>query len=1007
MNNFLEKFVVEKTFVDFTKQLVPTRNTLPDWGRDDLRQVVNNDVFMEYLHTVYPDTSRAILIEAKDALIQDRSSKSLYEANKEVYALLKNGYQTEWIDENWEKKLYHIHYIDWKNPWNNLYHYKQQFYVRGKIYDKEPDIVYFVNGIPLVVVECKNSSQPISKAFDDNIADYIEAIPQLFVYNQFIILTNGVKTKLGAFTSSYEHYFAWKKVATEKEKADGSMETAIKGILDPVRLLDITENFIVFDDHYHAKIVAKNHQYLWVGNVYERFLSRKTIDGKLGVFRHTQWSGKSYSMMFVVQKILRNVAGNFTFVIVTDRTELDNQIAKWFAHCGIVNDVDARAESIADLKKLLQQDRRVIFTLIHKFDETLEKINERDDIIVITDEAHRSQYGDLAMWMRQALPNAMFLWFTGTPLISEDAEPTKKVFGEYVSVYNFSQSIDDGATVPIYYENFTPKVINENPDLAKELEALQTKFTNSEDDEVIDHKLSLAYAILTRDDILDEIAQHIATHFLARWQWSDGKAMVVCINKKTAVKMYWKVTKAFEALHQQVPDMGVMISLWDKQAEDRMMEDTGGDFSVLRKQIQEKDGDGTPILEKRFKNPEDSLQIVFVCSMWLTGFDAKNCTTLYLQKPMAGHTLMQTIARTNRVYKEKSHGLVVDYVNVFSNLQKALRLYASPELGEPNEVIKHKTTFVDEIEKSLVSMREYLKTKHIDLEQLFDEWEDAGVQILWAVESIIESENSYKEFFRLHKIAQKNYQALLPDPKCAPYTKIMKMLQFLVDTVKQSLGDDSVSKQAIYEELEALLDRSIKVDTYKVVQNFRVKDLSKIDYSKLKEEFGENQKNTIIQQLAKAMKETTEKMIGINPQRKTLMDKLEKIMEAYNKGSKEIEQIFEELVKLSQDITDEEQRAVKQEMSEEQLAVFDLLYKDELTDEDKKAIKQIAKELLDIVKAIISSSVKRREKEQTQAELKVTITNYLYDNLPLTYDEQVVQKKTQELYLYMYEHMRV
>lgn len=235
----------------------------------------------------------------------------------------------------------------------------------------------------------------------------------------------------------------------------------------------------------------------------------------------------------------------------------------------------------------------------------------------------------------------------------------------------------------------------------------------------------------------------------------------------------------------------------------------------------------------------------------------------------------------------------------------------------------------------------------------------------------------------------------------------MKMLQFLVDTVKQSLGDDSVSKQAIYEELEALLDRSIKVDTYKVVQNFRVKDLSKIDYSKLKEEFGENQKNTIIQQLAKAMKETTEKMIGINPQRKTLMDKLEKIMEAYNKGSKEIEQIFEELVKLSQDITDEEQRAVKQEMSEEQLAVFDLLYKEELTDEDKKAIKQIAKELLDIVKAIISSSVKRREKEQTQAELKVTITNYLYDNLPLTYDEQVVQKKTQELYLYMYEHLRI
>jgi type I restriction enzyme R subunit len=235
----------------------------------------------------------------------------------------------------------------------------------------------------------------------------------------------------------------------------------------------------------------------------------------------------------------------------------------------------------------------------------------------------------------------------------------------------------------------------------------------------------------------------------------------------------------------------------------------------------------------------------------------------------------------------------------------------------------------------------------------------------------------------------------------------MKMLQFLVESVKQSLGDDSVSKQAVYEELEALLDRSIKVDAYKVTQNFRVKDLSKIDYAKLRQEFEQKQKRSIIQQLAKAMKETTEQMIGINPKRKGLMEKLEKIMESYNKGSKEIEQIFEELVKLSQEINEEEQRAVKQEMTEEQLAVFDLLYKEELSEDDKKAIKTIAKELLDIVKSIITSSVKRREKEQTQAELKVTITNYLYDHLPITYDEQLLEHKTQELYLYLYEHMRV
>lgn len=263
MIQLLEKLVVEKTFVDVTKQLVPTRKMLPDTGREQFSEVVIQEVLFASLQAINETVADdRILQEAIDELVKDRTSKSLYEANKEVYALLKNGYQMETIDKRGEKIVYHIKYIDWNMSTNNNYHYKQQFFVRGKIYDKEPDIVYFVNGIPLVVVECKNSSQPISKAFDDNIADYIEAIPQLFVYNQFIILTNGVKTKLGAFTSSYEHYFAWKKVATENEKADGSMETAIKGILDPVRLLDITENFILFDDHYQTKIVAKNHQYL-------------------------------------------------------------------------------------------------------------------------------------------------------------------------------------------------------------------------------------------------------------------------------------------------------------------------------------------------------------------------------------------------------------------------------------------------------------------------------------------------------------------------------------------------------------------------------------------------------------------------------------------------------------------------------------------------------------------------------------------------------------------------
>ena len=1005
MNKLLEKYVVEQTFVDYTKWLTPHRQPLDD-TRENLSSVVMRDILLNALKVINPHVSDSnVLEEAIDELIKDRLSKWLYEGNKEVYALLKNGWQVEWEDENGETINYHIQFIDWSEPANNSYHFKKQLHIKGKIYDKEPDIIYFINGLPLIVVECKNSNQPISKAYDDNISDYIEAIPQLFVYNQLVVLTNGVKTKVWSFTSSYEHYYTRKKVSDEKEQADWSMKTAIEWLFDPTRMLDIFENFVLFDDHYQAKIVTKNHQYLGVNNVFERFLKRWELDGKLGVYRHTQGSGKSYSMMFVVQKILRKVQWNFSFVIVTDRTELDSQIAKWFANCWLVNDPDARAESISDLKKLLSKDKRVIFTLIHKFDEDFSP-NERDDIIVITDEAHRSQYGDLAMWMRQALPKASFLWFTGTPLIQEEAEPTKKVFGDYVSVYNFSQSIEDGATVPIYYENFTPKVINENPDLSKGLEELQQRFTNVDDSDVVDHKLSLAYAILTRDDVLDELAQHIVTHFNTRWVGSDGKAMVVCIDKVTAVKMYWKVKKTFEILGGDIPEMGVMISLGDKQDEDRKMADTRGDFSVLREQIQATDGDGTPLMEKNFKKNDHPLKIVFVCSMWLTGFDAKNCTTLYLQKPMKGHTLMQTIARTNRVFKGKTHGLIVDYVNVFSNLQKALSLYASPELGDPSDVIQHKSVFVDELEDSYQNLLSYLNGKNISLDTLL--WTDntIGINVLNAVDAIIENEESYKEFFRLAKSVESEYQALLPDPQAVIRYKKVKLIRFLRDSVREWLWDDTVSKDQIYDELQELLDRSIKVDEYKVSQNFRVKDLSKINYSKLKEEFEQDHKNSIIQQLAKSMKDATEGMIAVNPKRKTLMEKLEKIMDAYNKWSKEIEEIFEELIKLSQEMTDEEKRAVKEEMSEEQLAIFDLLWKDDLQKNDEKEIKRIAKELLDIIKPIIDSSVRPRENESVKAEIKVKIDTFLYDNLPTTYDDNLLSKKSEELYVYMYQHMR-
>jgi type I restriction enzyme R subunit len=467
---------------------------------------------------------------------------------------------------------------------------------------------------------------------------------------------------------------------------------------------------------------AQHHlqQFLGVNNAIASMLeARQRRDGRAGVFWQTQGSGKSFSMVFFAQKVLRRVVGNWTFVVVTDRVDLDDQIAKTFKAVGAVSETkgdQCHAASGAHLRELLRGNHRYVFTLIHKF-QTPEMLCDRPDVIVLTDEAHRSQYDTLALNMRAALPKALFLAFTGTPLIAGE-ERTKEVFGDYVSIYDFQQSVEDGATVPLFYENRTPELQLVNPDLNENIyDLIEAAELDPEQEAKLERDLSRQYHILTRDDRLETVAQDVVRHFLGRG--FVGKAMVVSIDKATALKMHDKVKKHWDAEKVRVQgelarhglsadqkaelsgrlnvltttDMALIVS--PAQNEIAQMKALGLDIEPHRKRM----NGSQPPLDEKFKDTTDPLRLVFVCAMWLTGFDAPSCSTVYLDKPMRNHTLMQTIARANRVFPGKHSGVIVDYANVFASLEKALAIYGAGTGGK--NPVQDKQKLVEDLRKAV------------------------------------------------------------------------------------------------------------------------------------------------------------------------------------------------------------------------------------------------------------------------------------------------------------------
>jgi type I restriction enzyme, R subunit len=1023
-------------------------------GRKNDREVVLTRDLRAKLVEFNPSLPDSAYDEAVRQIVEEGVSQKLAAANREKYELLLNGVLVSYRNAQGEQEKKRLAVFDFRVPGNNRFLCVRELWIRGDLYRKRADIVGFVNGIPLLFMELKNVSKDIRRAFDQNICDYKDTIPHAFRHNAFIVLGNGIDALVGTVTAKFEYFQEWKRLA-ENERGVVDMETLLKGVCDKRNFMDLFENFILFDDSHGepVKIIARNHQFLGVNRAVDAVRNREALAGRLGVFWHTQGSGKSYSIVLFTRKIRRVLGGNFTFLILTDRDDLDTQIYKTFAGCGIVNnDRDrCRASDGRDLNRLVAENKAYVFSLIQKFNievEPEQPYTDRNDVIVITDEAHRTQYGTLALNMRNALPNASFIGFTGTPLFKDD-EITRRVFGEYVSTYDFQRAVDDHATVPLYYDARGEKLgiaMNDlNERIAEKLEDIEL---GSVDEQLrLEADLARDYHVITAKKRLEQVAKDFVVHYSTSWE--SGKAMIVCIDKVTCVRMYDLIKLEWEkriaalekeahgtrddqdelALRRQLDWMretrfAVVVS--EEQGEVEKFRQWNIDITGHRRLM--KDGIDIPEalrtrpeyrnrqhldLDDAFKESAHPFRVAIVCAMWLTGFDVPCLSTLYLDKPLKAHTLMQAIARANRTAEGKTNGLIVDYCGIIKYLEKALADFAGtgdtgrePGTGPVNPAGTNEDLLATLIE-SIELVRGFLDGQHVALDDLLEKTSFArNDAINRAKEAANQNDETRKRFESYCREVFRRFKSCITIPGVNEY----RTAKDAISTVYASLQKDRehTDISAIIMEFQALVDAAIVTTGGEIGEPHTVFDISRIDFERLRREFEKNPaKRTTVQNLKHAVEARLQIMLERNPLRTNLQRRYEDIVAEYNseKDRATIERIFEELIRFVHDLDEEGSRAAREGLDEESLAVFDLLKKSDLSKPDIDRIKKVAKELLGKLKAEKLMNEHWEESEQTRDAVKVTIRDFLYADqtgLPSAYTEDEVRDKTDEVYRHVY-----
>ena len=1064
MNAYTEDNLVQKTTAEYLVNSLDWNESVyamhevfgaaGTLGRVDESEVLLVRHLRPALERLNPGLPSAVYDDGVRILSDISVSESLDSINREKYKLLLDGIPVRYTTADGTKKKIHLRVFDFDNPGDNHFLCVRELWLRGSLgRRRRADVVGFVNGVPLVFMELKNVTKDISIAYRDNFCDYRKVVPQIFHFNAFVILANGIDAKIGTHSSKFKFFHAWKRLA-EDEHGAVDMETLLRGTCSRQALLDLFENFIVYDESARklAKILARNHQFLGVNKAVESVQSRRGAGAKLGVFWHTQGSGKSYSMVYFTRKVHRKLGGNFTFLVLTDRDELDTQIYKTFAGCGVVdNDKDeCRAASGSHLKSLLGQHKSHVFSLIQKFNEDVrpgEAYTLRDDVIVISDEAHRSQYGLLALNMRNALPNAGYIGFTGTPLFKGD-ELTKQVFGDYISTYDFQRAVDDGATVPLYYDargeklNVATQDINEK--ISEKLAELEAEDVDVV--EKLESELKRDYHIITAAKRLDHIARDFVRHYSASWE--NGKAMFVCIDKLTCVKMYnlivkyWKEetasveAKLYAAEDEQdeaylrrrlawMKETIAAVVVSEEQNEDEKFARWGLDILPHRKVM--KEGMDLPEsfktkleyvgrermgVDEAFKAEGHPFRIAIVCAMWLTGFDVPSLGTLYLDKPLKAHTLMQAIARANRVDEGKNNGLIVDYCGILKNLRQALATFATGSGGGTSspggsDPVKPEEDLLDELDEAIGLVREWLENKGASLAAIIEgDGFAKNAAINAAKEAANENDETRKRFEVMCRTVFSKFKACITFAGVNRYREDYSAIRVVYISLQQGKDDADISD--IMRELQVIVDEAI-VPRESVGDEREPYDISRIDFSRLRQEFSASRsKRTAVQSIKATIEVKLAAMLSRNPLRTDFQRRYEEIVAAYNseKDRQTIEQTFEALLKFIAELSDEEDRSIREGLDEEELAVYDLLKKPALSKAEADKVKAVAQALLIKLKAEKLAVDHWREKQTTRDGVRKVIFDFLFSEetgLPSAYSENEIGEKTEAVFRHVFE----
>ena len=993
-------------------------------GRKSHKEIV----LTRYLHRALFDNNDWITEEYADSAVKTlcayTASATLMQINEEKYSMLRDGIPVHIKKADGTFEIRNAIVFNFDEPEKNHFLAVKEMKIRGELHRRRTDIVGFVNGIPLLFVELKKQSVDVKDAYDCNYTDYLDTIPQLFHFNAFLMLSNGLEAKVGTMGSKYDFFHEWKRLK-ENEVGAVDLETMLLGICNKHNFMDLFENFILFDHSggRTAKIFARNHQYLGVNEAVESYKARKLKNGKLGVFWHTQGSGKSYSMVFLAQKIRRKFAGSPTFVILTDRDELNKQISDTFEACGLLSGKARQyiPSSGAKLYEMLRGNPSFIFTLIQKFnDDSVGPITPDHDIIILSDEAHRSQNGIFADNMCRLLPTASRIGFTGTPLFKYD-NITERTFGTYVSIYDFKRAVDDGATVPLYYENRSDMLNITNPEINDALlDAVEAADLDVNQQAKLELELAKDIHIITSEPRLDTIARDFVDHYSELW--TTGKAMFVCVNKVTCVRMYnlaqkyWaekiaeleaelKTVTQQEAqeLERKIAwmketEMAVIVS--QEQNEIQTFKNWGMDILPHRAKMEKRE------MDKEFKESDNPFRIVFVCAMWLTGFDVKSLATIYLDKPLKAHALMQTIARANRVCDGKSNGLVVDYIGVVKALRQALADYTSGGGGKPgDDPAPDKAELIAKIENTVKVIEFYMAEQQFSLKAMIDADDFAKLALVKAGADAMCTTNDVKkrfeiqarELFRMFKYIEKGEVSAETHRYKNAISEIYDQLQ-----VKRKHADNS----ALMAQINEIVSEYVTVIKTEGQEDNKKFDISNIDFDRLRKEFEKAQnKNLLLKDLQQLVEERLAKMLRQNPLRIDYYQRYQEIVDEYNRDNKkdEIAIIFENLMKLVSELDEEQKRYVREGFeSDEELTMFDLLAKESLSKEEVKKVKKLAQTMLSKIKARIHELDHWRDKEETQSIISVLIRDLLWSDLPDSYDDSAIATYRQQIYEYVY-----